>query len=307
MPTGVAVARTGMEANGTDLQGMAPGEQDQGTTLQGAAPDEELQGTRLQGDEEEQQGTSLQGGSSLRVYRGLGDLNGARLRLATGAGEVTVRDGELVAPGFADTAALEGVALDATAPDGRTFRVEVTSATLDGRTRRVELAADGLPVCDPGQSGVIVTGRWEATGAHVDDPDIVTYSCASGVIAKCVTWGYAPWLVGPDVHAACTRLARADYCGDGTSWTLDGTHISVYDTLGVQTRIAGGTMVFEAAWSPAGAACVARTRYAIQRGAGLIEPACFAALPTCTSLDDAAARGAVLADDSNVTPIAACD
>ena len=324
VPTGVAVARTGMEVNGTNLQGAAPedelqgttlqgaapGEHDQGTALQGAAPDDDLQGTTLQGAApgEQDQGTSLQGGSSLRVYRGLGDLNGARLRLATGAGAVTVRDGELVAPGFADTAALEGVALDATAPDGRTFRVEVTSATLDGRTRRVELAADGLPVCDPGQSGVIVTGRWDAAGAQVDDPDVVTYSCASGVIAKCVTWGYAPWLVGPDVHAACTRLARADYCGDGTPWTLDGTLISVYDTLGVKTRNAGGTMVFEAAWSPAGAACVARTRYTIHDGAGMrIEPACFAALPTCTSLDDAAARGAVLANDSNVTPIAACD
>ncbi|HTE53007.1 MAG TPA: ADYC domain-containing protein [Kofleriaceae bacterium] len=379
MPTGVAVARTGMETQGTSLQGARPdietqgtglqgarpGEQDQGTSLQGAPPEIPIQGTSLQGappdvpvqgtslqggppeiplqgtslqgaspevpvqgtslqgvppevplqgtslqgapPEMPIQGTSLQGGRARRSYRGLGDLNGARLRLASGAGAVSLRDGEMVAPGFDDSAALEGIELEATAPDGRLFRVEVTRATLDGRTRLVELAADGLPVCEPGQAGVIVTGRWDATGAHVDDPDVVTFSCASGVIAKCVTWGYAPWVVGPDVHAACTRMARADYCGDGTPWTMDGTHIGVFDTLGVRARLAAGTMVFEAAWSPAGAVCIARTRYEIHEGSDRLEPACVADLPTCAGLDDPTAGGAVLANDSNVSPIAACE
>jgi hypothetical protein len=243
----------------------------------------------------------------VRSYRGLGDLNGARIRLANG-GAVTLRDGELIAPGFDDSAALEGVELEATSPDGRAFRVEVTGATLEGRTRLVELTADGLPVCEPGQAGVIVTGRWDATGAHVDDPEVLTYSCTSGVIAKCVSWGYAPWVVGPDVHAACTRMARADYCGDGTPWTMDGTSIGVHDTLGVQARLAAGTMVFEAAWSPSGAVCIARTRYAIHDAAGEgLVPACVVDLPRCAGLDDPAANGAVLANDSNVTPIAACE
>ncbi|HTE52177.1 MAG TPA: ADYC domain-containing protein [Kofleriaceae bacterium] len=338
MPTGVAVARTGMETQGISLQGTPPGEEEQGTSLQGAPPDEEMQGTGLQGPApgedmqgtslqgappgedlqgtslqgqapgEDIQGTSLQGGRARRAYRGLGDLNGARLRLASGAGAVILRDGEMVAPGFDDSTSLEGIELEATAPDGRTFGVEVTRAMFDGRTRLIELAADGLPVCEPGQAGVIVTGRWDATGAHVDDPDVVTFSCASGVIAKCVSWGYGPWVVGPEVHAACTRLARADYCGDGTPWTMDGTHIGVYDTLGVQTRLAAGTMVFEAGWSPAGAVCVARTRYAIHDASGdRLEPACVAALPTCAGLDDPATGGAVLANDSNVSPIAACE
>ena len=45
---------------------------------------------------------------------------------------------------------------------------EVTGARLEGRTRLVELTADGLPVCEPGQTGVIVTGRWDVTGAHIE-------------------------------------------------------------------------------------------------------------------------------------------
>lgn len=256
----------------------------------------------------ENQGTSLQGGGTRRAYRGLADLNGARLRLADGGAAVTLRDGELRATGYEDSAALVGVELEATAPDGRPFRVEVVAARVDGRTRVVELAADGLPVCETGQAGVLVTGRWDATGAHVDDPDLVTYSCAGGVIAKCVAWGYGPWVVGADVHAACTRMARADYCGDGTAWTMDGTTIDAFDTLGVQARISAGTAVFEAAWSPAGATCVARTRYEIHDGSGaILEPRCIASLPTCAGLDDPAAQGAVLANDSHVAPISACE
>lgn len=324
VPTGVPVAYAGMEAQGTSLQGTRPGEEDQGVGLQSAAPGETNQGISLQGagpgmpnqgtglqgaaPGETEQGTSLQGGRRLRSYRGLGDLNGARLRLASGTGDVSLRDGELVANGFDSTSALEGVDLEATAPDGRVFQVEVTAATLEGRTRVVELTADGLPVCEPGQAGVLVTGRWDERGAHVDDPDILTYSCSSGVIAKCVMWGYSPWVVGGDVHAACTRMARADYCGDGTPWTMDGTSIGTFDSLGVQTRLAAGTMVFEAAWSADGAVCFARTRYAIHDAAGdELVPACVIDLPSCAGLEDPAASGAVLANDSSVAPIAACE
>ena len=67
-------------------------------------------------------------------------------------------------------------------------------------------------------------------------------------------------------------------------------------------------MQFEAAWSASGATCVARTRYDIDDGRGQrLVPSCFAALPTCGGLDDAAAGGAVLANKSSVTSIAACE
>lgn len=313
VPTGdaVAVGGAGMEANGTGLQSTPPDEDLQGTSLQGAGPGEDVQGTSLQGATpgEEDQGTNLQGGRATRAYRGLDDLNGASLALEADAGSVvTLRDGQLVATGFPDTAALQGVAITATAPDGRQFTVEVAAVILDGRTQRVELSVDGLPVCDREMHGLFVPGRWDARGTHVADPDIVTYSCMDGVIAKCVSWGYAPWLTDADVHSACTRLARADYCGNGTPWTLDGTHVNIYDQLGIGAPATAGTMQFEAAWGPGGAICAARTRYEIHDDAGhTLEPSCFASLPRCTSLDDDDALGAMLANKSDVTPIAACE
>ena len=294
---------------GTGLQGRRPGEQEQGSSLQGAGGGEQNQGTGLQGGPpgDKDQGTGLQ--RSRRAYRGLGDLNGARLALeADATNAVTLRDGQLVARGFADTAALRGTPLTATAPDGRTFRVEIAAITLDGRIRRTELLVDGLPVCDAGQHGVLVAGSWDGRGAHVDSAATVTYSCMEGVIAKCVVWGYAPWLTSAEVHAGCTRMARADYCGDGIPWTMDGTLIDAYDRLGVQAQPAGGTFEFEAAWGPGGALCVARPRYQIEDSAGrALLPDCFATLPTCHSLDEAAALGAVLANQSRLAPIEACE
>jgi ADYC domain len=264
---------------------------------------------------EDIQGTGLQGGGAARAYRGLGDLNGARFAIAAdadadaGVGEaIALRDGQLTAPGFAGTEAFRGAPITATTADGRTFRVDVAAVTVDGRTRRTELLVDGLPVCEPGQHGVLVSGSWDARGHHVDEAGAITYSCMGGVIAKCVAWGYAPWLTSAADHATCTRLARADYCGDGISWTMDGTLIDVYDQLGVQSPASDAAMEFEAAWGPDGALCVARPRYQIEDASGrTLQPSCFASLPACHSLEEAAALGAVLANHSVVTPIEACE
>jgi hypothetical protein len=308
-----------MQLQGTSLQGDPPGiMQLQGTSLQGHATlDMPNQGTSLQGEGNimEQQGTRLQVSAGRqprsaqpRAYRGLADLNGAHLQIAADTSNaVTVQDGQLVARGFASTASLKGTSLTGVAPDGRTFRIEIVKVTLDGKTERADLLVDGLPACQLDQHGLFVAGRWDAQAAHVADPDVVTYSCMDGVIAKCVSWGYAPWLTGDDVHASCTRLARADYCGTGTPWTMDGTEINVYDTLGVQPESTAADMKFEAAWGTRGALCVARPRYEVRQAGRTVLPGCFASLPRCGSLDEGVALGAVLANRSRVTPIAACE
>jgi hypothetical protein len=55
-------------------------------------------------------------------------------------------------------------------------------------------------------------------------------------------------------------MVRADYCGDGSSWTRDGIRIDLYDRLGIQVPDRSLGMLFEAAWGPQGAICVSRTR-----------------------------------------------
>lgn len=124
-------------------------------------------------------------------------------------------------------------------------------------------------LCQPDKEGVAkaiaLSGQWDKTGAHLDNGQI-TFACTNGVLAKCVRWGYKPWKTVNgqslrDYHQACTRMARADYCGTGISHTQEGTPIDVYDRLKIQQPTPKSSMMFEAAWSPEGAVLLNRTRY----------------------------------------------
>jgi len=110
-----------------------------------------------------------------------------------------------------------------------------------------------------------LAGLWDYTmgtptgGTHVDDPDSFTFACMGGAIAKCTLFGYRPWtqLSGTPLapyHQACTRLLRADFCGDGTPHTQDGNRVNLYDPLGVQQDTE--LWFFEARWDESGARCV---------------------------------------------------
>jgi hypothetical protein len=62
---------------------------------------------------------------------------------------------------------------------------------------------------------------------------------------------------------ACTRMVRADYCGDGTTHTRDGTLITFGDTAVIRPineLLLKNLMEFEAVWGPNGAICVRRVR-----------------------------------------------
>lgn len=100
------------------------------------------------------------------------------------------------------------------------------------------------------------------------------FSCESGVAAKCArTWGYKPWATltsdsGEKVslrplHQACVRAARADYCGDGVSHTLDGTVIDIADRHGFNLIENAPGFRPEAEFGPGGAVSIARTRWQI--------------------------------------------
>ncbi|MBC8071058.1 MAG: hypothetical protein IAG13_22225 [Deltaproteobacteria bacterium] len=298
LPVAERAGRVDEEEQGRSLQGgTLPGEKDQGTSLQGGRrPDEDLQGTSLGGGrgvpDRENNGTTL----------AIGDLNGVRLSVAATSAPVRSSDGELVADGHPDTESLRDVELAAVTSHG----VESTVRVIAVDVGSIELSSGGVNVCGDGGRGVFVAGGWDARGAHADDTDVVTFSCEDGVIAKCVGWGYSPWDTDAQTHQGCTRMARADYCGDGVSWTLDGTIVDLYDRLGVQQMTPDSRFRFEAAWGPDGAICASRTRYEIVDDGDVVLPPCLAALPECESLDDAAAQGATLANRSEPTTIDAC-
>ncbi|MBG1271952.1 ADYC domain-containing protein [Nostoc sp. WHI] len=113
---------------------------------------------------------------------------------------------------------------------------------------------------------ISLSGSWDETGKHIESSDIFTFGCTNGALAKCVRFGYKPWksFQGKplrDYHQACTRMVRADYCGNGKAHTRDGALIDVHDVLNIQKPTLNNKMVFEAAWQPDGATCINHPRW----------------------------------------------
>lgn len=211
-------------------------------------------------------------------------LSGAQLG-GTGLKGVRLEDGRLVAPSVAPKG-LVGAVFRGTASGGQSVGValcgvEPTSKNPSIAWYRIEFwnAQSGFwenPCVATGRvpapRALAVQGVWDETGARQEVPGKFTFACENGAIAKCTQWGYSPWAKKDghslaELHQACTRMARADYCGDGRSHTHEDNPIDMYDDLKVLTRTTEASQgwaperaSFEAAWAPDGAWCLARTR-----------------------------------------------
>ena len=175
---------------------------------------------------------------------------------------------------------LIGITLTSFDEQGRYLRLKIEDIQPDSQDKDREVYLytvlyhsatnnrwDTLCQTDPAgiNQAIPLTGRWDKTGAYIDDNSI-TFTCTNGALAKCVRWGYKPWksIRGEslrDYHQACTRMVRADYCGNGVGHTKDGTPIDIYDRLGIQQRTKKSGMSFEAAWGVEGAVYLNRTRF----------------------------------------------
>jgi len=150
---------------------------------------------------------------------------------------------------------------------------EVSYATGGGRVSLCGLDDEGYA-----RRAIPLEGRWDLSqgtvggGSWIEDQDRFTFACEDHVIGKCVLGGYEPWrkvlvctkgkgcsmTTLADHHQACTRMLRADYCGDGTSHTVDDVEVNLYDGLGVRTDSEAWS--FEAEWDAQGAFCASDTR-----------------------------------------------
>jgi ADYC domain len=186
---------------------------------------------------------------------------------------------------------VEGTEFVLTTPDGRTLRsADLIGTTLKIRAqgRTIEVTIQDVEVDRYAVGGRVVLHRFIAkddSGKSVDlcTPDAqgrnhgfpvpdgrggFDLTCTSGVVGKCIRWGYRYWEEQPSgpplraLHRACVHMARADYGGDGTPNTRDGTVIDIHDHFGIQRFDRKVRMVFEAAWGVDGAICVARPRIA---------------------------------------------
>jgi hypothetical protein len=158
--------------------------------------------------------------------------------------------------------------------------------------------AEWKPLCTDGANNPVASiplqNYWNLeTGDRVDEPNVFTFACTNAVLAKCVLWGYRPWASADrckhqnkpkdkqcdevslrDYHQACTRMARADYCGDGTPWTVEGTPIDVQDDLTPPIESPTTDWKLEAEWTPDGAFCLDDMRQQAWKADGMY-PACF--------------------------------
>ena len=163
-------------------------------------------------------------------------------------------------------------------------------STLCGLSGGVPILALPLAGTWSNASGVAGGGAWTTSATAF------TFGCRGTALAKCVELGYKPWkTVGSTLlrnhHQACTRMLRADYCGNGKSWTVNGTLINVYDSKGIQADATSWHT--DAEWVSSGAKCVDSARV-LQPG----EPSCFVQLRnnhSCGSFD----HGALLIDEYN--------
>lgn len=209
-----------------------------------------------------------------------------------------------------------GAKVPAVLADGKVIDLMITSVerSAAGDLAYYRLDYEGQNICGEDDKGLFLPGVWDERGARQDARTIAghtitaTYSCAKGMLAKCVAWGYAPSKVGSELHETCTRMGRADYCGSGVSFTKNGTLIDLYDTRGIQTRTSDdATLVFEAGWGPNGAVCVNRARFDAHTTAGEpVLPSCWSALPKCGSFAEAQALGATMGNSSRVQSRTLC-
>lgn len=186
---------------------------------------------------------------------------------------------------------LVGTVFPATTRDGGTVAMRlagVARAPGAGKRgpQRAELVvevrrpdATWAPLCEGGAAAVVVPGAFgvgakgHPSGDYDPSPTRFTFACPEGVAAKCIDWGYAPWGQGGKLaryYQACTRMARADYCGNGRSRTVEGTMINYGDLHDPPiTRFAPlPGFVPEAVWGPGSGAdgkpaaiCLSRSRW----------------------------------------------
>ncbi len=148
-----------------------------------------------------------------------------------------------------------------------------------------------VPVCSTQRNQAIpVSGVWDAeTGEHRESQETFSFACSNAAVAKCYNQWYRPWdqeksAHAAELHAACTRMARADYCGNGKSATYDGTLVDVWDSegvLGKDTEPQTGE-AFEAAWTSKGAVCMDHPRWP-----ALATSPCLSDIPSCRSEEEA--------------------
>jgi ADYC domain len=275
----------------------------QGTQLQGMP----LLGTQLQNMKMvgfQFSGATLNGSALVNVRIEHGELvaeqNGSTLH------NTALNNAHLIAQVHTntnpDTTATVEYKIDAVATELSTWDHLMTEQTyIYTLSQNVDGTGTYQTACNADYDGnhvaIPIAATWNEHGDRVESSTLFTFGCTTGVIAKCYRWGYRPWVTGygdlVTAHQICTRMARADYCGNGTSHTHENTMINAWDNLPSPGPIMHHTttptgMTFEAGWSTSGAVCLSHARW--------LDGGLVIAVPCPTRLIPPLALGATVCD-----------
>lgn len=144
-------------------------------------------------------------------------------------------------------------------------------------------------VCTESLLGVLISSatilggeRYDADAKTVapDQPRWFNVACAGSAAAKMKLLGYGPQTSAttPEQRQATLKMITADYCGDGTSYTENGTEVDWANASGAVAPAWGAELgPLEALWTEHGALCLETPRIA--------DTVTDCDLPTCESFD----------------------
>ncbi|MEL6187808.1 MAG: ADYC domain-containing protein, partial [Myxococcota bacterium] len=149
---------------------------------------------------------------------------------------------------------LLGARMDATLEDGLPVQLRIAGIrpkTLLLWALDIEVSSAAGPTQSLCPDGAYLLPRRVSAGTGVpEEGGGLDIACVGSSVGKCIEYGYSPWIPSQhETHRACVRMLRADYCGDGRSFTVDGTLIGVSDASGIQ-QDTGSVLQREAVWCP---------------------------------------------------------
>jgi ADYC domain-containing protein/pentapeptide repeat protein len=246
-----------------------------GTSLNGTS----LNGTSLNG-------TSLNGTS----------LNGTSIN-GTSLNGTSITANSTTAPPITGSGAV-GSTWNGTTSTGATIKLRIDSA-LQGTGTNSDLWFYGVsyqtstgwsPLCGVDGGGVPikavpVAGYWGATAGdtahYASSTTQFSWGCRGKTVGKCVELGYKTYKGYTNQLITCVRALRADYCGTGKSYTVDGQLLNIYDKAGVQLDTEAWTP--EAEWATAGALCINSSKAARYQTTAAVDTACVIKVSTSTT------------------------
>jgi len=185
-------------------------------------------------------------------------------------------------------------------------------------------AAGGAANRDADNRGAIpVSGVWNLHegpeyGGHKFDSHSrrISFSCPWGAIGKCVYQNRDGFVWknpitddhSDQLHQACVRAMRADYCGNGRSHTFDGTLLHIFRATAGRSA-SDPRYKLEALWDASGAVCVQSTRYEVdptdpsERTHEFIQKTCPQRLKACPRRQDGDAAKQAATVGTEVLPL----